>query len=286
MSGSGWDCDVPTATCTRSDALAAGDSYPDITVEVAVDGNAGSPVTNVANVSGGGDIDLSNNSDSDPTVVDPQQFALTVTVDGTGTGEVDADLGAISDCTDSGGTCDDDYDNGTVVTLTATPGLHSNFTGWGGACTGTASTCEVTMDQVRAVTATFDLFQPELRARQEPHRQLHPGRQRHVHDRGLEHRARSHLRDRHRGRQPALRSDGHGHERHRLGLRRADRDLHALGRACVRGELPRHHRHASRSTTTPPRASRTRPRSRAAVTSTCRTTTTTIRRRSTRSSSH
>ena len=25
MSGSGWSCDTPTATCTRSDALAAGD---------------------------------------------------------------------------------------------------------------------------------------------------------------------------------------------------------------------------------------------------------------------
>ncbi len=45
---------------------------------------------------------------------------------------------------------------GTVVTLTATPATGSTFTGWSGACTGTAS-CIVTMTQARSVTATFTL---------------------------------------------------------------------------------------------------------------------------------
>jgi hypothetical protein len=42
------------------------------------------------------------------------------------------------------------------VTLTPTADAGSTFTGWSGACTGTG-TCTVTMDQDRAVTATFDV---------------------------------------------------------------------------------------------------------------------------------
>ena len=41
------------------------------------------------------------------------------------------------------------------VTLTANPSFGATFTGWGGACTGTVSTCTVTMTQARSVTATF-----------------------------------------------------------------------------------------------------------------------------------
>ena len=73
---------MPTATCTRSDALASGASYPDITVTVSVDDNAAASVTNEASVSGGGDVDLSNNHDDDLTTIDPQQFPLDVTIGG------------------------------------------------------------------------------------------------------------------------------------------------------------------------------------------------------------
>jgi hypothetical protein len=41
------------------------------------------------------------------------------------------------------------------VTLTETPASGSTFAGWGGECTGTASTCSVDMTSDRAVTATF-----------------------------------------------------------------------------------------------------------------------------------
>src|SRR5205814_7290392 len=44
----------------------------------------------------------------------------------------------------------------------ATPAAHSNFSGWSGACSGSDSTCQVTMDQARDVTATFTVFQPDL----------------------------------------------------------------------------------------------------------------------------
>ena len=46
------------------------------------------------------------------------------------------------------------YLPGTVVKLTAAPNLGATFTGWSGACTGTA-TCTVTMNSNITVTATF-----------------------------------------------------------------------------------------------------------------------------------
>ena len=53
MSGTGWTC-TTLPTCTRGDALAAGGSYPAITVTVGVAGGAGSPLVNSASASGGG----------------------------------------------------------------------------------------------------------------------------------------------------------------------------------------------------------------------------------------
>jgi hypothetical protein len=78
---------------------------------------------------------------------------LDVSKDGTGTGSVSSSPAGI----DCGTTCSHAYDDGTVVTLTATPDTGSDFTGWTGAgCTGTGD-CQVTMSQARQVTATFTL---------------------------------------------------------------------------------------------------------------------------------
>ncbi len=65
MSGTGWTVNLGTLTCTRADALAAGASYPPITVTVNVATNAPASITNLAIVSGGGDTVLANNSASD-----------------------------------------------------------------------------------------------------------------------------------------------------------------------------------------------------------------------------
>ena len=55
MSGTGWTCTLtPSLGCTRSDALAAGASYPAITLTVSVAANAPASVTNTAAVTGGG----------------------------------------------------------------------------------------------------------------------------------------------------------------------------------------------------------------------------------------
>jgi hypothetical protein len=53
----------------RNDVLGAGGSYPPITVTVNVTSNAPSAITNVATVSGGGEVNTGNNTASDPTTV-------------------------------------------------------------------------------------------------------------------------------------------------------------------------------------------------------------------------
>jgi PKD repeat protein len=53
-------------------------------------------------------------------------------------------------------TCQSSYPIGAVVQLTATPSVDSIFVGWTlGACTGTTPSCSVTMDEAKAVQATF-----------------------------------------------------------------------------------------------------------------------------------
>jgi uncharacterized repeat protein (TIGR01451 family) len=69
MSGQGWTCNVAAVSCTRNDALQAGGSYPPISLKVDVAANAPPSVTNAAQVSGGGETNLGNDSASDPTVV-------------------------------------------------------------------------------------------------------------------------------------------------------------------------------------------------------------------------
>jgi hypothetical protein len=66
MSGTGWTCPSGGTTCTRSDALAGGTSYPPIIVTVNVSPTAPSSVTNQVSVSGGGSATANA---SDPTVV-------------------------------------------------------------------------------------------------------------------------------------------------------------------------------------------------------------------------
>lgn len=65
MSGSGWTYNATNQTCTRSDSLAAGASYPPVTVNVSFSANASTELTNTASISGGGDASPSNNTSSD-----------------------------------------------------------------------------------------------------------------------------------------------------------------------------------------------------------------------------
>jgi hypothetical protein len=81
----------------------------------------------------------------------PVQRTLNVTKSGTGNGIVTAVPSGI----DCGATCTAQYSDGDRVVLTAAPSLGTTFTGWSGACTGT-TTCALTMDNDKNVTATFD----------------------------------------------------------------------------------------------------------------------------------
>jgi uncharacterized repeat protein (TIGR02543 family) len=54
-----------------------------------------------------------------------------------------------------GNDCTEDYEEGTRVTLRAMPTPGHVFAGWSGACTGTTTTCQVTMNQARTVRARF-----------------------------------------------------------------------------------------------------------------------------------
>jgi DNA/RNA endonuclease G (NUC1) len=69
ISGVGWTTDLGTLTCTRSNTLFAGASYPPIVVTVNVSSNAPANVTNSATVAGGGDANPANNLANDVTAI-------------------------------------------------------------------------------------------------------------------------------------------------------------------------------------------------------------------------
>jgi len=69
IAGTGWSCTQPAGPCTRADALAAGGSYPPLTLTVNVAAGAPASVTNTASVSGGGDVNGANNTANDVTTI-------------------------------------------------------------------------------------------------------------------------------------------------------------------------------------------------------------------------
>jgi len=69
ISGPGWITDLSTLTCSRAENLAPGMGYPPISLAVNVATNAAASLTNLAIVSGGGELNTSNNVASDFTPV-------------------------------------------------------------------------------------------------------------------------------------------------------------------------------------------------------------------------
>jgi hypothetical protein len=87
----------------------------------------------------------------------PEEFKLTVSVTGTGSGTITSSPGLIS-CNPF---CSDEFEAGAKVTLTAAPDPGSTFAGWSGACSGTGP-CEVTMSEAKSVSAEFTTEAPIL----------------------------------------------------------------------------------------------------------------------------
>lgn len=70
--GTGWTCNAAgqVVTCTRAPPLAAGASFPDLTITVAVGASAAANSVNQASVTSGSyDLNAANNSTTDPTTV-------------------------------------------------------------------------------------------------------------------------------------------------------------------------------------------------------------------------
>jgi Divergent InlB B-repeat domain len=87
---------------------------------------------------------------------------VTVQPGGAGAGRISDGSGTIA-CGDK---CAADFKNGEVVTLTAVPDARSVFAGWsGGGCSGTASTCSLTVTADTTVTAKFSRKLALLRVR-------------------------------------------------------------------------------------------------------------------------
>jgi Domain of unknown function DUF11/Cep192 domain 4 len=91
FSGNNWVCSG--TTCTRSDPLAASASYDPILLTVSVGLNAVSPQVNHASVSGGGDVNTSNNTATDSVIV-TQLPDLTIAKAHLGTGFTQSPQGA------------------------------------------------------------------------------------------------------------------------------------------------------------------------------------------------
>jgi hypothetical protein len=85
----------------------------------------------------------------------PQTYQLTANAAGSGPGTVASNIGGISFTYPGTASGSATLNNSVSVTLTATPGSGSLFAGWSGACTGTQSTCTITMNAAKSVTATF-----------------------------------------------------------------------------------------------------------------------------------
>ena len=98
--------------------------------------------------SGTGSCVVTMNAAESVTATFTQLFTLSVS--DTGSGTVTSSPPGIS----CGSTCSASFVSGAQVTLNEAPASGWNFTGWGGACSGTGS-CVVTMSAAKSVSATF-----------------------------------------------------------------------------------------------------------------------------------
>ncbi len=162
-----WTCTGSGgATCPASGAggiassgvsIPVGASITYVQQATAIAGSGSGQVINTVTVSVGGgvsDPDTNNNTALDTNALGTLRL-LSVTKTGFTAGGTISSVPAAIAC---GPACADDgaeFLDGAQVVLTAAPVTGATFTGWGGACSGTATTCTVTMTGAQSVTAAF-----------------------------------------------------------------------------------------------------------------------------------
>ena len=152
-SGTGTVSSSPGGIYCGSDCF---ESYPD-----------GTPVILTATTSGGwtfgawggacsGNVSsctLSMTAAKSVTATFNPQATRTLTVSTSGNGTVASNPVGIN----CGSDCIEDYPDGNMVFLIATPAAGSTFRGWSGSCSGNDTVCSVTMNATRSVNAIFDV---------------------------------------------------------------------------------------------------------------------------------
>ncbi|MDP2252948.1 MAG: hypothetical protein Q8J60_02090, partial [Thiobacillus sp.] len=152
-SGSGAISETTTATIPMGETL----TYT-VTTQVDPAGTGTGTVNHAVTVTApGGVLDSStaNNTSADVDNVGPALSTLTVNKSGIGTGTVSTVPGGIN-CGTACSTDNAQYPTGTQVVLYASAPSGSIFAGWsGGGCSGTASSCTVTLAGATVVAADF-----------------------------------------------------------------------------------------------------------------------------------
>lgn len=142
---------------TTAAALPTGGSLV-YTVQATATGTGTGTITHSAKatVPGGTiDPDASNNTGADVDNVGPALQTLSLNKSGTGQGTVTSVLAGIN-CGTACSSQSNDFPSNSQVVLYATAPTGSIFAGWsGGGCSGTATSCTVTMDTAKSVTAAF-----------------------------------------------------------------------------------------------------------------------------------
>ncbi len=153
ITGTGINCGVSTSDCEETFTAATNVAL----TATAATGYQFSSWTGCSSTTSSCTVNVNGNPTTVSAafaVIPPSgQFALTVT--NGGNGKITSSPAGI----DCGTTCSAPFNSGTQVTLTATPDSGYQFTGWSGACSGTA-TCTVTVDAAKSVTANFASTSP------------------------------------------------------------------------------------------------------------------------------
>jgi hypothetical protein len=151
--GSGSVSSSPAGISCGGTCVASFDHGTDVTLNAAA-GPGSFFVKWTGACSGSGDCKVTMNAASSvgaefsPVPV----FALKLTRSGNGSGTVTSSPAGI----DCGSDCEENYEEGTAITLNPSPAAGSEFKGWSGACSGTG-TCKVTISAAKEVGAEFVL---------------------------------------------------------------------------------------------------------------------------------